>query len=78
MPLERRDDMASGPNHPFRRPLGLSIAEKSQLGRKNALALGKPTGGPSKATRARIQEALEQEARTRRNIETLNYEGETT
>ena len=70
--------MGRNPNHPFRRPLGLSSAEKSQLGRKNALALGKPTGGPSKATRDRIQAAIEQEERTRRNIEALNYEGETT
>lgn len=69
--------MTINPNHPFRRPMGLTRDEKLQLGRKNALALGKPTGGPSKATRDRIQEALEQEARTRRNIEALSYEGET-
>jgi hypothetical protein len=64
-------------DNPFQKLMGPSSSEKARRGRQIALALGKPTGGPSKATQARIQEALEQEARTRHNIEALNYEGET-
>ena len=54
----------------------ISNKEKLERARAKGMALGKPTGGPSKATRARIQEAIEQEERTRRNIEALNYEGD--
>lgn len=59
-------------------PSSSSRKEKLDRARAKAMELGKPTGGPSKATRDRIQAAIEQEERTRRNIEALSYEGETT
>ncbi len=49
--------------------------EKLNLARA-AMALAKPTGRSTNATRDRIQAAIEQEERTRRNIEALNYEGD--
>ena len=67
--------MAAGPDHPFRNWMGLSDKEKLDRARaKKALerALGKPSGRSSNGARARIQEAIEQEERTRRNIEALN------
>lgn len=57
-------------------PSSSSRKEKLDRARAKSMALGKPTGGPSKATRDRIQAAIEQEERTRRNIEALNYEGD--
>ena len=72
--------MASGPNHPFRNWTGLSKKEKLDRARaKRALerALGKPAGRSSNGARARIQAAIEQEERTRRNIEALNDTEET-
>ena len=61
----------------MKNPSYLFQSNKEKLDRaraKGALerALGKPAGRSSNGARARIQEAIEQEERTRRNIEALN------
>ena len=71
--MTNRKQIKPAPNSPFRCPISnISKADRAQQGWLAAMALGKPTGGASKATRARIQEAIEQEERTRRNVEALN------